>query len=540
MNSLSAKAVEPKLYGETIETYRMNRYLRENNREVFDSAPGENGRPVKLNDEESLLAKELYPKETYNVVASSKVAMNRKVPDTRPADCKKRDFPEDLPTASVVVVFCEEHPSGLLRTAHSIVNRSPPTNLLEVVLLDDNSKREDLGKELEDTIKKTWPDGVVKLYRSDKRLGLIRAKVMGARKSKGDVVVFLDAHCEVGEKWLEPILAHIKKKPHSIVCPGIDSINDDTLEYSNNGGIEAGGFTWSLHFTWRAIPARDKGPSDADPFRSPTMAGGLLAANREFFFHIGAYDEGMFAWGGENLELSFRTWMCGGEVEFLPCSRVGHIFRASHPYTFDKEDSHGYNSRRLAEVWMDDYKRLYYNHRKQLKHSFSGDVSDRIELRNRLHCKPFKWFLDNVYPEQLIIDEASQAWGMVNNPASGLCIDIMSRNKNHKLNVGVFQCSGGNSYNQLWALSRTNEFRMEEACSDAIGGDGTTVIFTYCHDKMGNQEWGYDDKLKQLRHASGFCLDATGLKSGDDVKLRTCNAAAKGQEWVFEHVIKFN
>ena len=37
------------------------------------------------------------------------------------------------------------------------------------------------------------------------------------------------------------------------------------------------------------------------------MAGGLFGISNKFFKHLGMYDPGMFIWGGENLELSFKV-----------------------------------------------------------------------------------------------------------------------------------------------------------------------------------------------------------------------------------------
>lgn len=55
------------------------------------------------------------------------------------------------------------------------------------------------------------------------------------------------------------------------------------------------------------------------------------------------------------------------------------------------------------------------------QHADWGDVTERKELRNRLQCKSFKWYLDNIYPQKFILDEDAIAYGRVSLLMAGLC-----------------------------------------------------------------------------------------------------------------------
>ncbi|RWS20074.1 polypeptide N-acetylgalactosaminyltransferase 13-like protein, partial [Leptotrombidium deliense] len=394
---------------------------------------GEMGNAVTLtNSIEKQQSETLFKQGAFNVYISNRISLNRSLPDPRPKECSHIQYDLfKMGTASVIIIFTDEIWSALLRTIVSVWNRTPSKILKEIILVDDWSSKRELKQDLVDYCSYYF-GSKVKILRTKKREGLIRARIMGAKEATGDVLIFLDSHCEVTSDWILPLMSAIYNDSRTVVCPVIDVIDDKSLEYSvgNPYYFQIGGFSWSGHFNWIDVPMKWMIRNPTSAIESPTMAGGLFAMDRNYFFSMGAYDENMEIWGGENLEMSFRIWQCGGRLVIHPCSHVGHIFRDFHPYSFLGKDTHAINTLRTFLVWMDKkHLKYFFMHRKDLRSNSAGDLSKRLQLKKKLNCKSFSWYLDKVYRNRkYMFDVNATAYGYISNPKTNLCFDTLNEN----------------------------------------------------------------------------------------------------------------
>lgn len=124
----------------------------------------------------------------------------------------------------------------------------------------------------------------------------------------------------------------------------------------------------------------------------------------------------------------------------------------------------------------------------------AGDISAQKALRQRLQCKSFKWYMENVafdiiptYP----LDEPSFAFGAIKNLGTNLCVDTMSRSG--EVPLGLFSCALNISYphpTQSFGLTLNYELRerFQKKCWSNNEPNGIWL------EKCGNLGWFSDDQ----------------------------------------------
>eukprot|EP00927_Polykrikos_kofoidii_P017022 TRINITY_DN17728_c0_g1_i1.p1 TRINITY_DN17728_c0_g1~~TRINITY_DN17728_c0_g1_i1.p1 ORF type:complete len:625 (-),score=68.04 TRINITY_DN17728_c0_g1_i1:191-2065(-) len=506
--------------------------------------------------------REAHKGQCFNAAVSDSLSLDREQPHVQTAQCAwtydKRSSTTKLPTASVVIIFYNEILSVLLRSLHSVLNHSPPGLLVEVIVVDDASQPEEgrftqermiqLQGELEEYVR-FLPK--VKLVRLAERRGLMLARMEGAWRATGDVLVFLDSHIEATHGWLEPLLARIHEDRRHTVVPNIGVIDFDTFSFETENGLGVMSFTWSLGQAPRTAVL------DVAPQKSPIMAGGLFAADREFFFHLGGYDPEMRFYGGEEMEIGFRTWQCGGDIELVPCSHVFHVFRNARYWQGTDSATVAYsvpsyeiarNKLRTAAVWMDEYAKLVTLAQSVLPpHVTLGDLGDRTRLREKLKCKPFKWYLEHAARDTFVpAMEGMLAGSLVSiSPATkGACLDTLGATV-----PGIYPCHGQHG-SQAFVLDGSGLLRSAVSLyKNCLAVRGVELSFGLCPRHTEKEIagrgliWRFDGTKRQIVSEGGLCAEALATAtSGSPFGLRlspcdSADAVRSEQQWEWQPVL---
>ncbi|CAG5132427.1 unnamed protein product, partial [Candidula unifasciata] len=482
-----------------------------------------------LSADEKILSEKLYKQYKFNAFASDHISLERSIGDTRTEVCKTKKYLKNIPPASVSIIlsFHNEKNSTILRSIHSIINRSPKHLLKEIVLVDDLSTDEELKEPLEMYIQQHF--SIVRIVRNTRRQGLIRTRIIGANATTGDILVFLDAHVEVNYNYLPPLIEPIVLDYRKIVCPFVDTIENLNMKIRPSLHRERGAFSWNM--VYRRLPVFQKDESVPHPV--PAMLGAAFAISRRWWEEIGRYDPGLEVWGGEQYEISFKSWMCGGSVVDSPCARVAHLFRPL-PYVMEVTKDHlaAKNLLRVAKVWMDEYIEYVFQRRPIMRKLDPGNLTEQIAIRKRLNCKSFKWYLTEVAPDLLKIyppiEPPNKAWGLLRSIYNkSACV---FKDPSGSLLLGSCLQSDNNYYIYDWR----QHIQLSNKCFTRANLVGIFMTGCFDYEQVPNQQFVWDQKTGRIvNFVTKYCMDVN--RQTQQVVMAPCNVSTKTQSWMFDY-----
>lgn len=158
---------------------------------------------------------------------------------------------------------------------------------------------------------------------------------------------------------------------------------------------------------------------------------------RYWWDQIGGYDYEMKSWGGENLDQSLRTWLCGGEIVVARESRVAHMWRdASKPktrlhYSIPTDDVRR-NRLRAAQAWLGpwaDKVRSFpqFDDFREGGRLELGSLDNILYYRDKLKCKDFHWYMNRFRDIYVGTGRLPESVFHIRDTASGMCLNAFTK-----------------------------------------------------------------------------------------------------------------
>jgi glycosyltransferase involved in cell wall biosynthesis len=211
--------------------------------------------------------------------------------------------------ASVVISSFNE--GGLLaETVEGVLSAAVVP--LEVIIVDDGST--------DGSCDRSWPGGVQVVRQP--HIGIAAARNCGAQSAAQPKIIFLDAHCTVADRWLEPLLDTLDRVPDAMVGPAVRDARDTRY-------IGCGAEIVDALFTYRWRAAHGDGVAEVG-----LIPGGCLALRRDHFLRAGGF-AAFSGFGLEDVEFALRWWRAGHPAFGVPESMITHTFRDHPPYRPD-------------------------------------------------------------------------------------------------------------------------------------------------------------------------------------------------------------
>jgi len=267
----------------------------------------------------------------------------------------------------VSVIILNHHGRQFIENCLDSVIKSDYLNK-EIIIVDSSS---DGSNEL--IKKKYYRIKNLKIIEIPNNYGPDRARNIGATTAKGEYLAFLDNDTEVDPHWLNE-LVKVMQSDKSIGSAQSKLLKIEPRNYFDCAGDYLGPLGFLIE---RSRGVKDRGQFDyIAEILSAKSAASII--RNSIFKKIGGFDEDYFMYL-EETDLSWRVWLAGYRVVFIPQSKVYHAFNTP------KKSFKRYYPKNIVR---------YYGCR-----NYISTLVKNLELRNLIKILPLHlscWFLLSV------------------------------------------------------------------------------------------------------------------------------------------------